>query len=82
MQNFPGLAIPGELGLGQSTATNIYNAFYLFSFLTPLPFAVLSDTRLGRYKTLCLSFWYEAFPFSFKSIRLIKLLEVSTSVGV
>ncbi|MCJ1250448.1 hypothetical protein MMC30_007676 [Trapelia coarctata] len=48
-------AVPGALGLGQSTATNIYNAFYLFSFLTPLPFAIVSDVWLGRYKTLWIS---------------------------
>ena len=58
MQNSPGLAVPGELGLGQSTATNIYNAYYFFAFLTPLPFAILSDAWLGRYKTLCVSFLY------------------------
>lgn len=45
-------AVPGALGLGQSTATNISNAFLLFSFLTPMVFALLSDVRLGRYKTL------------------------------
>ncbi|KAI9679130.1 MAG: hypothetical protein M1822_007340 [Bathelium mastoideum] len=49
-------ALPGALGLGQSTATNIYNAFLFFSYLTPLPFAIVSDTWLGRYTTLCISF--------------------------
>ena len=48
-------ALPGALGLGQSTATNIYNAFFFFSYLTPVPFAIVSDTWLGRYKTLCIS---------------------------
>ncbi|KAF2867717.1 major facilitator superfamily domain-containing protein [Massariosphaeria phaeospora] len=47
-------ALPGALGLGQATATNISNAFFLCSFLTPMLFAVVSDTRLGRYKTLML----------------------------
>lgn len=28
----------------------------LFFFFSPLPFAILSDVWLGRYKTLCLSF--------------------------
>lgn len=46
---------PGALGLGQSKASTIYNAFFFFSYLTPLPFAVISDTWLGRYKTLCVS---------------------------
>ncbi|KAH7132588.1 major facilitator superfamily domain-containing protein [Dendryphion nanum] len=45
-------AIPGALGLGQATATNISNAFFFVSFLTPMLFAILSDTKLGRYKTL------------------------------
>lgn len=45
-------AIPGALDLGQATATNISNAFFLVSFLTPMLFAVVSDTKLGRYKTL------------------------------
>lgn len=45
-------AVPGALGLGQSTATNISNAFFLFSFLTPMGFAVLADVWLGRFWTL------------------------------
>lgn len=47
--------VPGALGLGQSRATAIYNAYYLFSFLTPIPFALASDAWLGRYKVLCIS---------------------------
>lgn len=50
------IAVPGALGLGQSSATNISNAFYFFSFLAPIPFAIVSDTWLGRYKTLRISF--------------------------
>jgi POT family proton-dependent oligopeptide transporter len=46
--------LPGALGLGQSTATNISNAFFLVSFLTPMLFAVISDSWLGRYRTLML----------------------------
>jgi POT family proton-dependent oligopeptide transporter len=45
-------ALPGILGLGQSTAVNIYNAFFLFSFLTPILFALVADLWLGRFKTL------------------------------
>ncbi|KAF2720992.1 peptide transporter PTR2-A [Polychaeton citri CBS 116435] len=57
MQNKPdSIAVPGVLGLGQATATNISNAFSCFSFITPLPFAILSDSQWGRYKTLCISF--------------------------
>ncbi|KAL8996292.1 MAG: hypothetical protein Q9169_004178 [Polycauliona sp. 2 TL-2023] len=52
MQNPRGAAIPGALGLGQSMATNIFNAFFLFSFLSPMAFALLSDLYIGRYKSL------------------------------
>lgn len=48
-------AVPGSLGLGQATATNISSAFYFFTFLTPILFAIVSDAWLGRYKTLCIS---------------------------
>ncbi|KAF2187326.1 PTR2-domain-containing protein [Zopfia rhizophila CBS 207.26] len=47
--------VPGALGMGQSMATRIYCAFYIFYYVTPLLFAVLSDVKLGRYKTLCIS---------------------------
>ncbi|KAF2271449.1 MFS general substrate transporter [Westerdykella ornata] len=47
-------SLPGALGLGQAMATNMSNAFFLISFLTPMFFAVLSDSKLGRYKTLML----------------------------
>lgn len=58
MQNPPGLPVPGELGLGQAISSNIYNAYYLFYFVTPLPFALVSDAWLGRHKTLGISFLY------------------------
>lgn len=50
---------PGALGLGQVKATRIYCAFYIAFYLSPMIFAVLSDSRLGRYKTLfvCLIFF-------------------------
>ncbi|UPX19242.1 peptide transporter ptr2 [Ascochyta rabiei] len=55
MQNQRGVpAVPGALGLGQSTATAISNVFFIFQFLSPLLFAFLSDIRLGRYNTLLL----------------------------
>ncbi|KAI1503136.1 major facilitator superfamily domain-containing protein [Biscogniauxia marginata] len=44
--------VPGALGLGQSTATDISNAFLSISFLTPLLFGFISDMWLGRFKTL------------------------------
>lgn len=46
---------PGALGLGQSMATRIYCAFYLFYYITPLFFAWVSDARLGHFKTLSIS---------------------------
>ncbi|KAL2198321.1 oligopeptide transporter [Corynascus similis CBS 632.67] len=49
-------AVPGALGLGQSTATSISNAFFVFMFLTPMLFGVVSDAWLGRYNTLLLGF--------------------------
>lgn len=53
MQNPRGSGVlPGILGLGQSTAVNIYNAFFLFSFLTPILFALVADLWLGRFKIL------------------------------
>ncbi|EED17634.1 oligopeptide transporter, putative [Talaromyces stipitatus ATCC 10500] len=54
--NAPGdSAVPGALGLGQSRATIVFNAFYLFSYFVPVPFAIASDTWLGRYTVLCIS---------------------------
>lgn len=57
MQNdHDSIVIPGALGLGQATATNISSAFYFFTFLASTPFAIISDAWLGRFKTLCISF--------------------------
>ncbi|KAF2969438.1 hypothetical protein GQX73_g4107 [Xylaria multiplex] len=56
LQNPPGNPLsPGALGLGQSTATTINNAFLFFSYLATILFAVASDSWLGRYKTLLIS---------------------------
>ncbi|GIZ45624.1 hypothetical protein CKM354_000878200 [Cercospora kikuchii] len=46
---------PGALGLGQSTATAVSNAYMVFSSLTPVPFAVVADLWLGKYHTLLIS---------------------------
>ncbi|KAI0416385.1 oligopeptide transporter [Xylaria grammica] len=46
---------PGALGLGESRASIIQNAYLFFQYLTPLPFAVLSDMYIGRYKTMVIS---------------------------
>ncbi|OBR10853.1 Oligopeptide transporter [Colletotrichum higginsianum IMI 349063] len=55
MQNERGShAVPGALGLGQATATAISNGFFIFLFLMPSGFAVVSDVYLGRYNTLLL----------------------------
>ncbi|KAF2019953.1 oligopeptide transporter [Aaosphaeria arxii CBS 175.79] len=55
MQNERGVpSVPGALGLGQSIATTISNVFFVVQFLTPLLFGVISDTWLGRYRTLLL----------------------------
>ncbi|KAF5981646.1 proton-dependent oligopeptide transporter POT family [Fusarium coicis] len=51
------VAVPGALGLGQATATNITSAFLFLSFLLPTIWAIVSDTWLGRHKTLCLSYF-------------------------
>lgn len=50
-----GDANPGALGLGQQTATNLSNGFFLLQCLAPLFFATLADMRLGRLKTLTIS---------------------------
>jgi dipeptide/tripeptide permease len=46
---------PGALGLGQAMATRIYCAFYLFYYTTPIMFAIIADSYLGRYTTLVAS---------------------------
>lgn len=45
-------SIPGALDLGQATATNIYNAFFLFSFATPMLFGLIADLYIGRYRAM------------------------------
>lgn len=50
--------MPGALGLGQATATAISNGFFIFLFLMPSGFAVVSDAYLGRYNTLLLGLVY------------------------
>ncbi|RWA11501.1 hypothetical protein EKO27_g3599 [Xylaria grammica] len=56
LQNPRGNALlPGALGLGQSTATIIQNAFLFFEYITPFLFAFISDGYLGRYKTMLIS---------------------------
>ncbi|KAJ6134222.1 POT family-domain-containing protein [Penicillium sp. IBT 18751x] len=52
LQNVPGGAVPGALGLGQATASNIVNALTIGAYITPIPAAVIADSWLGRYKTM------------------------------
>ncbi|KAF2756444.1 MFS general substrate transporter [Pseudovirgaria hyperparasitica] len=47
--------VPGALGLGQAKSTIIQNTFLFFQYLTPLPFAILSDAFLGRYRVMVIS---------------------------
>lgn len=46
---------PGALGLGQSNATRMYCAFYIFYYTTPTLFAVIADSCLGQYPSLLVS---------------------------
>jgi len=57
-------AVPGALGLGQSVATSISNGFFVYSFIAPMMFAIISDAWLGRYNTLIVAFWYVFFLLS------------------
>jgi POT family proton-dependent oligopeptide transporter len=52
-------AIPGALGLDQATASTLSSAFYALTFLASMPFAILSDAWLGRYKAICISFFVD-----------------------
>ncbi|TVY93605.1 putative peptide transporter [Lachnellula willkommii] len=53
LQNATGGKIPGALGLGQSTASNIGNALMISSYMASIPAAIVAD-RYGRYRTM---FW-------------------------
>ena len=46
---------PGALGLGQSIASLMNNLFTLYSLVTPLCAAIVADSWLGRFRTLCLA---------------------------
>ncbi|KAK7749386.1 peptide transporter ptr2 [Diatrype stigma] len=52
LQNAPGGAVPGALGLQQAAASNIVNALMIGSYITPIPAAVIADSWLGCYKTM------------------------------
>lgn len=58
LQNAPGGEVPGALGLHQATASNIVNALFIASYITPVPAAVVADSWLGRYKIMIYSAMY------------------------
>ncbi|PYH90550.1 hypothetical protein BO71DRAFT_412496 [Aspergillus ellipticus CBS 707.79] len=60
LQNSPGGEVPGALGLGEATASNIINALTIVSYLVPVPAAIVTDSWLGRYKTMLYSAIIEA----------------------
>jgi POT family proton-dependent oligopeptide transporter len=57
MQNSRGDPLrPGALGWGQSRASQVSNVFNIISWLTPMASGIVADQRLGRYRTLCVTF--------------------------
>ncbi|KAF2720023.1 hypothetical protein K431DRAFT_227397 [Polychaeton citri CBS 116435] len=75
-------SLPGALGLGQSRATSINNAHMIFTFLTPMPMALLSDLHLGRFRTLLVSLLiYSAGALIQFASSLPTALEHSAGVG-
>lgn len=58
LQNAPGGVVPGALGLHQATASNIVNAIIIGSYIMPVPAAVVTDSWLGRYKTMLYAAMY------------------------
>ncbi|KAF7716040.1 MFS-type proton-dependent oligopeptide transporter [Penicillium ucsense] len=61
LQNTPGGEVPGVLGLGQAAATNVVNALFIASYITPVIAAVVADSWLGRHKTMIIAAIFEAF---------------------
>ena len=58
LQNAPGGKVPGALGFHQATASNIVNALIIGSYVVPVPAAVVTDSWLGRYKTMIYASMY------------------------
>ena len=46
---------PGALGLGENIAGVMNNVFKLYCLVTPIGTAIVSDTWLGRFQTVCLA---------------------------
>ncbi|KAJ5556993.1 hypothetical protein N7494_000908 [Penicillium frequentans] len=49
---------PGALGWGQSRASEVSNAFFILSLLTPIGASLAADKSLGRYNVLCVTFTF------------------------
>ena len=47
---------PGAFGWGESTASEVSNAFYVLTQITPVFGALIADRKLGRYTVLRVSF--------------------------
>ena len=47
---------PGAFGWGESTASEVSNAFYMLTQITPVFGAIIADRKLGRYSVLRVSF--------------------------
>ena len=60
LQNTPGGEVPGALGLGQAAATNIVNAVFIASYITPVLAAVVADSWLGRHQTMICAAMYQS----------------------
>ncbi|KAK9456022.1 POT family-domain-containing protein [Dipodascopsis uninucleata] len=54
MQNKPGGAIPGAIGLGQSKASGLNYFFQFWCYVTPIFGAIIADQYLGKYRTICI----------------------------
>ncbi|KAH8653269.1 hypothetical protein BGZ60DRAFT_508580 [Tricladium varicosporioides] len=67
IQHAAGGEIPGTLGLGQSTASNIVNALMISSYMTSIPAAIVAD-GYGRYRTM---FWAAVIEAIGTSILLV-----------
>jgi POT family proton-dependent oligopeptide transporter len=56
VQNPPGdPSHPGALNLGQARATNLNDAFQFTVYLSPTGWAIIADTKLGCYRTICVA---------------------------
>ncbi|OQE01807.1 hypothetical protein PENSOL_c003G06319 [Penicillium solitum] len=84
LQNAPGGVVPGALGLHQATASNIVNALIIGSYIVPVPAAVVTDSWLGRYKTMIYAAIIEAIGATvlFATSLPVAIHEGAALVGV